>query len=363
MRLTCFGIVLALAASVLTGRANAQIPERTLFQPGSYAYGSYQNAASSSGPMILQRVLVAVPAPQEAEEADDTPQNEWAENFAPPKKEGTILVEQEVPVPMTPDMVEPYLAYHRCPWTGRIHIIPYQKGYAENPDAFPKSQTKLNLWLSSLPCREQNQPQIEYLGYYDPMPTIIEDKPSRLQLILGYPNSKWTSCCDNRWGHRLAQCPGVEPPAIGPYAEPGVMDQECYPTLPGGLLTGLRGFDYGPMGPAPRPGFGSRGRMGSFPQAMPGQQQGEHCPCEYQIVRPQSYYTVAPQPVLAPPCPTKSNCAEASPCDVKVKKPCQCHRCLQKKRAVSPPLKRWSPTKMPACDEGTDEAVKALDAA
>ncbi len=90
--------------------------------------------------------------------------------------------------------------------------------------------------------------QVKYAGYYDPDPEIIEDKPSRLQLILGYPNGAWTSNCDNRWGYRMAQCPGVVPVPMGTYAEVGIKDQpydNCPVGSRGGILRGPRPLDYG----------------------------------------------------------------------------------------------------------------------
>ena len=247
MRLRCFGIVLVVTASVLAGRAAAQIPEHALFQPGSYAYGPYTQA-SPSIPVMTQKVLVEVPVESLETEADDTPKTAWETNFTVEQQE-TTLVEVEVPVPVKVKTA-PYLAWHRDPITHRIHVVPYQPGYAASPDEFPKHQSKLNLFLSSLPCRTQDRAQVKYASYYDPDPEIVEDKPSRMQLILGYPNGAWTSGCVNRWGHRMAQCPGVVPVAMGSYAEVGIKDQlrdGSSPVAPrGGLFRGPRPLDFGP---------------------------------------------------------------------------------------------------------------------
>lgn len=232
MRLTNLGIVIALLATVSVDQANAQIPERVLFQPGSYAGGAYQGTVAVPS-AIMKTVLVPVSAEENDEkDADDSNLTDWEKNFGS-KQQGVRMKEVQVPVQGTAGSVctegsaskqTPYLAYHRCPLTGRTHIIPYQKGYPD-PETFPKTQCTWKLWMSSHPSRTQNQPQIEYLDYYDPMPEIIADKPSRLQLLLGYPDAAWSSSCDNKWGHRLAQCKGIEMYACGPPAEWCVKNQ------------------------------------------------------------------------------------------------------------------------------------------
>ncbi|MCL2743412.1 MAG: hypothetical protein FWE67_06145 [Planctomycetaceae bacterium] len=220
MRLTNIGIIFAMTAftlaAVLSERVLAQIPERVIFQPGSYAGGAYGYGANKT---------IAVAA------VSAVPQTEWETVFG---EEQDAAAEMPAGVACSSDVVVmpmPYLAYHKNPFTGRIHIIPYQKGYP-CPEEFPKKESCVTFALSALPSRTQNQPQIEYLSYYDPMPEILEDKPSRLQLILGYPNPAWTSPCDNRWGHRQAQCIGIEEIAYGPYAEQNVRNQVydlCHP--------------------------------------------------------------------------------------------------------------------------------------
>lgn len=285
MRLTCFGIVLVLLTSFFAGRTNAQIPERVLFQPGSYAYGMYQGEGNA-GVNATETVLVEVPD-DAAEEVEDPNATEWEKKFGA-KTVTTKWVEMQVPAQAIGEAKAskpPYLAYHRHPITHRIHVVPYQPGYAENPEAYPKHQSKWNLWLSSLPCREQNRPQVQYLGYYDPMPEILEDKPSRRQLLLGYPNPQWTSCCVNRWGGRLAQCPSLEIPAIGPPAEVAVSDQICDPDAPQGLFGGIFA--------GPR----RIGHHGTMPHRMHGHGR-KPCPCPYCEKGPAGN---GPAPVVAPP--------------------------------------------------------------
>ncbi|GHT25720.1 hypothetical protein FACS18942_01460 [Planctomycetales bacterium] len=219
MRLICIGITFAMAALTLTAvlpkRTLAQIPERVIFQPGSYAGGAYGYGVNRG------LTVKAVPAVE-------TAQTEWETVFGG-QQETPAAVPADISAAVAENVCSeakpsPYLAYHKKSITGRIHVIPYQKGYPD-PEEFPKKESHLKFALSALPCMTQDQPQIEYLGYYDPMPEIIEDKPSRLQLILGYPNSAWTSSCDNRWGIRQAQCIGIEQFANGPYAEWNIRNQ------------------------------------------------------------------------------------------------------------------------------------------
>jgi hypothetical protein len=268
MRLISFDIVLVLVASFLAVQANAQIPERVLFQPGSYAFGPYYSVGISQSvalPSSTTTVTVLDNESAKPENADynedntEENQTEWETIFGveEPQQEQEIetdLIETGVSVSLNFATV-PYLAYHRDPLTHRIHVVPYQPGYAAEPEAFPEHQSKLNLLLSTLPCREQNRPQVQYASYYDPDPVIITDKPSRLQLILGYPNASWTSCCENRWGHCLAQCPGIEPVALGPYAEISVKDQLVVSGHPAGVFNGIfagpRPLDYGQPVPLP----------------------------------------------------------------------------------------------------------------
>lgn len=331
MRLTTFGIILAsLTVFVLhstAGRTDAQIPERILFQPGSYAYGTYRPAAPRPGFARTKKVLVEVPVQEDEIVENDTGKSDWEKDFGRVEAENvmkTRLVEIEVPddepVSVSASVTPPYLAYYRHPITHRVHVVPYQKGYPEGAE-MPKHQSRLNLWLSSLPCREQDRPQVQYLGYYDPDPEILEDRPSRIDLILGYPNAQWTTCCDNRWGHRLAQCPGIERFADGPPAEGAISNQACDPYAPqglfGGLFAGPRSINYHPYAyPYGAPmtyqgGMDHHGHHGHGHYHHGGGNAPSHaapcpyCPSEGQDARPM---------VEAQPLPAKAAAATARNC-------------------------------------------------
>ena len=227
MRLTCFSIVLALVAGFLTGRAIAQIPERVMFQPGSFAHG-YQSGVVVPGVAVEGAgAIVGTEIVEAADNEADEPQTEFEAQFGEKAKTAqSDIAYVQVPSVAFTVVQPPYLAWHRCPWTGRIHLIPYQPGYAMSPEEFPTHQSKLNLWLSSLPCRKQNRPQQEYLSHYDPMPPVLTDKPSRRQLLLGYGDPNWTvSCCNSPWRDQTAHCPGVDPINLGPSAELRIVDQ------------------------------------------------------------------------------------------------------------------------------------------
>lgn len=234
MRLFSFALVFALAAAFFTARTHAQIPERILFQPGSYAYGSYGQPAAE---VSLDESVV-----------DESPQTDWEEQFGGKKEKVETEIAGEASTVVRKPV--PYLAYHRSPWTGRTHVVPYEPGYANSPDEFPVHQSGFNRWISTLPCRTQNTKQIKYAGYHDPDPVIVTDKPSRFQLILGYPNAGWTTHCGNRWGTWMAQCPGVEPIPLGPYAEWSIKDLSNFPPVYGrplgGIFQGVRGTAVAP---------------------------------------------------------------------------------------------------------------------
>lgn len=217
MRSTIIGFSVGVVVLLFAAQVFSQIPERTLFQPGSYAYGPSSQRALPG----VSKTLVTVVTTQADVDAEvgvattgDSDKTEWEKMFGKNddvEMEFEILVADPAPVP--------YLAYYRCPVTHRIHIIPHQLGYEAAPDEFPRPESHLKRALSTLPSRKQTLKQQEYLGYYDPMPTIIEDRPNRVQLILGYPDARWTSPCENRFGQRLAHCIGVEAVRVGPPAE------------------------------------------------------------------------------------------------------------------------------------------------
>ena len=240
MRLTCFSIVLALTLGFLADRTLAQIPERVTFQPGSFAHG-YRPGAAVPG-VAMSAVVGVIETDAVAEEDADAPKTEWEEVFGEKSKPSDIIFEEQPgyassAVPKQP----PYLAWHRCPLTGRIHLIPYQPGYAAAPEQFPTHQSKLNLWLSTLPSREQSRSQQKYLGYYDPMPEILTDKPSRRQLLLGYGDPNWTaSCCNSPNRDKSAHCIGADIMVPGRPAEARIVDQPILTRCP-------------PVGPHPIP--------------------------------------------------------------------------------------------------------------
>jgi len=334
MRLTCFSIVLALTVGFLADRTLAQLPERVTFQPGSFAHG-YR-----PGTPQPVTVVVETEAAQVVDvENDETPQTEWEAAFGENSK---IVVYDLAPghaSTAAPSAKPPYLAWHRSPITGRIHLIPYQPGYAETPEQFPTHQSHLNLWLSSLPCREQNRPQQKYLSYYDPMPEVLTDKPSRCQLILGYDDPNWTaSCCNSPGRARTAHCPGVDPICPGgPSAEARIADQP----ISHGPINGRGIF----AGPAPYVGYhlygnprrsvGAFNGLGSF--NGPGAFNNGFCSCpQCQQQRREQCPACPPQP--CPSCPKpqpscadeSSSCSDSAPCnDCINKRPCTHRKSLQ----------------------------------
>jgi hypothetical protein len=313
MHLVNFGVIIVFIACFWIDSAIAQIPERVLFQPGSYAYGPYlvdKMRTVATVPLITTPIngLVSSEEPEDNEttveptvetnktdtEADADNRTEWEKRFAIDSEE-----DNEIENEITDDTNDntwgeavssiqwqietvPYLAYHRNPLTHRIHVVPYEPGYAEEPEAFPVHQSMLNLWLSTLPCREQTQQQVKCASYYDSDPVIIEDKPSRLQLILGYPNGTWTSCYTNRWGQRMAQCPEAELFSAGSYAEIGIKDQPLVPIRSVGVFGGL---------------FARQQLMDSAAQPRRGLRSVVSSPAPYPFIQQhQPYYAAIPYP-------------------------------------------------------------------
>ncbi len=311
MRLTCFGIVLALAAGFWA--------DRTLAQPTDTAQTETVVETDSNGAVANGSV------------ASETV---WEKNFSHTKSVAGGAI-QEVPMGGAPLGTQlqtgygqgagyasscnttPYLAWHRCPITGRIHLIPYQKGYASAPDEFPTKQNAINFWLSSLPCRTQDRPQQKYLGYYDSMPEIITDKPSRCQLILGYPDGNWTSSCQTDC--HFAHCPGVDLVARGPLAEQSVTNQEVCQGLFGGLCP-THGRNC-PMARRNDPRYVTNGQYGQYGQYHNNSyatgyvnQRGafglRHCP------KRGTAPAVCPQPMNPAPLPQPA-CDDVSPKTIK----------------------------------------------
>ena len=318
MRLTYSCIVLALVAFFLADRTLAQIPERITFQPGSFAYGYHPGAAVPGVAMAAPiATIIETDSDDAVGEEDDTPKTEWENAFGEGEKSETQAPSWETLV-FLPDQVSntvsngrpPYLAWHRSPWTGRIHLIPYQPGYAEAPEQFPTHQSKLNLWLSTLPCREQNRPQQKYLGYYDPMPEILTDKPSRFQLILGYGDPNWTaSCANSPWRSRMAHCPGVDAICYGPHAEASIADQGVHPGPLNGHGRGFTPVPYaGTMYRNPRGAFGYQ--RGFVPQQCPCPECVQQCPCPECPPSPQSVRPVQKSVCVG----EKPACSNSDPC-------------------------------------------------
>lgn len=101
----------------------------------------------------------------------------------------------QVPVVGVPAMVDviapiPYLAYHTT-LDGRTHIVPYGPAYVYAPEQLPRPTTHWKRFWSSAPSHKQDMPQVWNLGYYDPMPTVIESEPDWWKRTLGYPRPVW----------------------------------------------------------------------------------------------------------------------------------------------------------------------------
>ena len=144
----------------------AQIPERVLFQPGSYAvpHRSFPRTEPVN-PAVAQ-------AQTDTEEADDSSKTDWEKKFSPQIIEST---------PATPPVTYevPHLTYVYNHWTGRFHVVPYEPGYAASPSAFPVQTSPLHIWISSKSSASQPNPQVQYMSYYDPDPVIL---PAEIQL-------------------------------------------------------------------------------------------------------------------------------------------------------------------------------------
>lgn len=212
------GLTIALAL-FFGGGATGQIPEQTTFQPATYGSGGAPNgmmAAPWQMQYRMQPYQPMTPRPQTAQNADpaaaeetdaDASENANAENDAEKKEAGFGEKWQEkfpaaaamqpggngmVPAVQLPVAVSPipYLAYHTT-IDGRTRIVPYAPAYLFAPDQLPRRQSHWNLFWSSHPSKRQDQPQVQYLGYYDKMPTILESEPQWWKRTLGYPGPSW----------------------------------------------------------------------------------------------------------------------------------------------------------------------------
>ena len=162
MRRTVSVIICVVVAGFCTG-LHAQIPERALFQPGSYAV-PYKSQAPAK--------IVEVPVNEGEEEADDSSKTEWEKKFSPQNVESNAA-------PASQPYEVPHLTFVYDHWTHRFHVVPYEPGYAANPAAFPRQTSPLHTWVSSQSSASQPSPQVQYMSYYDPDPVIL---PAEIRL-------------------------------------------------------------------------------------------------------------------------------------------------------------------------------------
>ena len=169
MRRTVSVIVCVLMAGFCTG-VNAQIPEHTLFQPGSFGvpFQTFQMP-----PPMLVPVMPAMEHLAEGADGTDDLQTGW-EKFSPQMTEPAPMF---VPVPQ-PYQV-PHLQFVYNHRTGRFHIAPYEPGYAASPWEFPVQTSPLHIWVSSKSSSAQPHPQVQYMCYHDPAPVIL---PAEIRL-------------------------------------------------------------------------------------------------------------------------------------------------------------------------------------
>ena len=166
MRRTVSVFVCVLMAGFYAG-LNAQIPERSMFQPGSFAVPYYR-----AEPQQTVAAVTTVASSEDREETDD-PTTEWEKMFSPQMIEPTAVQ------PMVQPYAVPHLTFVYNHWTGRFHIAPYEPGYAANPSAFPTQTSPLHIWVSSKASSGLPSPQVPYMSYYDPDPVVL---PAEIQL-------------------------------------------------------------------------------------------------------------------------------------------------------------------------------------
>ena len=164
MRRTVSIIVCVLMAGFCAG-LNAQqvpIPERPLFQPGSYAV--------PHGRFVQPPIMVyTLPSAEDANNHG----TEWERRFSPQ------VTEPMTAQPLPPPQEVPHLQFIYNHWTGRFHVVPYEPGYAANPSAFPVQTSPLHVWVSSKSSVAQPRPQVQYMCYHDPDPIIL---PAEIRL-------------------------------------------------------------------------------------------------------------------------------------------------------------------------------------
>ena len=150
----------------------AQIPERALFQPGSFAMPYYHQVQPPAAVSTLPAMVETTGTDEEGEEEEDG-RTEWEKTFSP-----QVGVPMVAP-PLPPPYEVPHLTFTYNHWTGRFHVVPYEPGYAANPAAFPRQTSPLHIWVSSRSSAAQPHPQVPYMSYYDPDPVIL---PAEIKL-------------------------------------------------------------------------------------------------------------------------------------------------------------------------------------
>jgi hypothetical protein len=180
--------ILLFAVSVLiTGfpfYAGGQIPERTMFQPGTYGFGPYIQssippAAVPSLPAADSDETDSTPASSESvpEGEKDDLRTEWEKAFAPQQLEPHV----NAPAPLVPPAAKPeaqpiyvpHLAFAYDKKTQQFRLTPYEGGYAASPAEFPRALSPLHNYFASPYSASQIFPQVRYMSYYEPDPVIL----------------------------------------------------------------------------------------------------------------------------------------------------------------------------------------------
>ncbi|MDR3108951.1 MAG: hypothetical protein LBU65_04580 [Planctomycetaceae bacterium] len=207
---------------LLGGSAYCQIPEQPAFNPSSYGNGGAPGISTTRPAPAHQYVPVIQPVPQpmmsinaDGQKSVVTEQNtgtneDNANGFGDKWKElfpVAAEMEQQATRAVVPVVVEsvqpiPYLAYHTTR-DGRTHIVPYAPAYQFAPEQLPRRQGVWKRFWSSHPSSRQDTPQVNYLSYYDPMPTVIENEPQFWKRALGYPKPQWGPVPAAQWAGAL----------------------------------------------------------------------------------------------------------------------------------------------------------------
>ncbi|HBT77467.1 MAG TPA: hypothetical protein DEB39_11230, partial [Planctomycetaceae bacterium] len=231
----------ALLTFLAAGVSDAQIPERVSFQPSSYGGGGapanvpyywqpyhvqpyhVQLSYGQVSPLFIAQPLpqpdkqvagqVAGAADRQADSTSEVQGKEGLANSGDRSQRdqsrgngadfGNAWQERfpatpdvpSVPVPAQPGMIEtvapiPYLAYHTTR-DGRTHVVPYGPAYLFAPEQLPQRTSHWKRFWASSPSSKQDVPQVPFLSYYTPMPTVIESEPDWWKRTLGYPRPIW----------------------------------------------------------------------------------------------------------------------------------------------------------------------------